>query len=497
MGGTSESPVSDVVDSALSGEWGSSVTMQLIADCVERVTVAEGFTVNSLLYQNLLVHIAVALLRIEHGCYVPIDPHRLSSMRGTREFAVAQMIAHAIADKTGIILPDEEAAYIAIHLAGKQTLYAPEDDRGLVISDEVWDLVSRMLELVWQAFRFDFRGDLELRMNLARHIVPLSVRLRYNMKLKNPMLADIKRRYPLAFSMAVDASSILVKRYGSTLSEDEVAYIALAFALALERQKSQPAKKKVLMVCATGTGSARLLEFRYLKEFGEYIDSITTCDVLHIDTVDFSDIDYVFTTVPLHRDLPVPVREVQFFLDDIREVEDVRELLRGAAPSRISNQDRLSPYFDSRLFLPHLSASSKQEALDVLLDCVCQCKVVSDNFRELVWKREALAATSFGNLVAMPHPMQVSSQESFVCVAILEEPIEWDGFGHEVQLVFLTALSDAGGVEQHAFLETLSRFMVSSFGVQSLIEQRRLDKLLDLLAHFSEASKPASDSTNY
>lgn len=195
MGGTSESPVSDVVDSALSGEWGSSVTMQLIADCVERVTVAEGFTVNSLLYQNLLVHIAVALLRIEHGCYVPIDPHRLSSMRGTREFAVAQMIAHAIADKTGIILPDEEAAYIAIHLAGKQTLYAPEDDRGLVISDEVWDLVSRMLELVWQAFRFDFRGDLELRMNLARHIVPLSVRLRYNMKLKNPMLADIKRRY--------------------------------------------------------------------------------------------------------------------------------------------------------------------------------------------------------------------------------------------------------------------------------------------------------------
>jgi lichenan operon transcriptional antiterminator len=67
----------------------------------------------------------------------------------------------------------------------------------------VWDIVSKMLDMVWTRFHYDFRGDLELRMNLARHIVPLTVRLQYHLQIKNPLLTDIKHRFQLAYSMAV------------------------------------------------------------------------------------------------------------------------------------------------------------------------------------------------------------------------------------------------------------------------------------------------------
>ena len=193
------------------------------------------------------------------------------------------------------------------------------------------------------------------------------------MDLKNPLLSDIKVRYPLAYAMAIDASTVLAERYGNSLSDDEVGYIALAFALALERQKTETPKKNILMVCASGAGSARLLEWRCQQEFGAYIGKISTCDVLDIDRVDFSDIDYVFTTVPITRPLPVPVREVKYFLDT-SEVEEVKELLSGEEAPECAS---ILGYFDHRLFFPHLAFDNKIEALDFLLAQAAEVKEVA------------------------------------------------------------------------------------------------------------------------
>ena len=70
-------------------------------------------------------------------------------------------------------------------------------------------------------------------------------------------------------------------------------YLALAFALAIERQNTELPKKNILIVCASGKGSAQLLHYRYRQEFGSYVGRIETCDVSNVKKVDFKDIDYV------------------------------------------------------------------------------------------------------------------------------------------------------------------------------------------------------------
>lgn len=232
----------------------SDELLDTIATCVCQASEEWNIVINSSAFQNLLAHIVVALIRISEDCYVPIEDSRLQRIVETYEFRAAEDIATRIATLTGVTLPREEIAYIAIHLAGKQTIYHSPDEDSLVISDEVWEVVSDMLERVRRVFRFDFRNDLELRMNLARHIQPLSVRLRYKLKLTNPMLEDIKARYPLSFSIAADASSVIAEKYGASLSHDEIGYIALAFELALERSKTEVAKKNILVICASGGG---------------------------------------------------------------------------------------------------------------------------------------------------------------------------------------------------------------------------------------------------
>ncbi|MFR3923929.1 MAG: BglG family transcription antiterminator [Collinsella sp.] len=237
------------------------VSLDVIAKCVDEVIVDEGFQINSAAYQNLMVHIAIAVRRIRESCYVPMEAENLERIRSSREFSVARRIADGIECAFEINLPQEEVAYIAIHLAGKQSLYVGPDgeDEGLVISDEVWGVVSEMLELVWDSYHFDLRGDLELRMNLARHIVPLAVRLKYRIHIDNPLLADIKERFTLAYSMALDSSTILAQKYGNRLSDDEVGYIALASSSLSSARRARPCARTSSSCARAGRGAPSCL----------------------------------------------------------------------------------------------------------------------------------------------------------------------------------------------------------------------------------------------
>ncbi len=459
---------------------GGSASLDVIARCVSESLAEEDFQINSAAYQNLLVHIAVAVERIRANCYVPMEPEHLERMRSTPEYLIAKKVAAAVERELTAELPEEEIGYIAIHLAGKQTLYTPgsDADANLVISDEVWNVVSRMLEMVWNAFHFDFRNDLELRMNLARHIVPLSVRLRYRMRIDNPLLSDIKQRFPVAYSMALESSCSLAEEYGNALSEDEVGYIALAFALAIERQKSERPRKNILVVCASGQGSARLLEWRYRQEFGTWLDRIETCDVAHVASRDLTGIDYVFTTVPLERKLPVPVREVKYFLDD-EDVNSVRRILSGEAAAAAP----LAAYFDERLFLGALDAEDKDGALDALCARVAEVHDVPGDFRALVQRREELAQTCFGNLVAMPHPVTPVTTSTFVAVAVLNHSVSWNG--QEVRAVFLVSVSSLRDQKLDAFYRGMARLLTSREAIQKLVSNPDFATLLDVIDTYS------------
>lgn len=402
--------------------------LDTVSATVDRVLEDHSFSISSVSYQNLLVHLGIALVRMKDGNYVPASEGLSHSVAGTHELTVADAIANALGDEMGFNLPESEIAYIAIHLAGKRVFSADQktwnrngavlcgdDESGnIVISDEVWDTVSQMLDVIWQGFRLDFRNDMELRWNLALHIMPLSTRLQYGLRMDNPLLKDIKMRYPLAYAVAMDAASVLTIRYGVQPSEDETGYLALGFALAMERRKTEYPKRNVLVVCASGAGSARLLLYRMRKEFGEQLGFIATCEVAELYRYDLSNIDYIVTTIPLPIHLDVPVRQVTLFLDE-HDRRDIHRLLEGSESS-------LEGYFSQELFFTHQRFSTKVEALSFL----CMHATAYDNLppdlEQLVWEREHAAPTAFGNGVALPHPIKAVANHSFVAISLLDTP---------------------------------------------------------------------------
>ena len=445
-----------------------------IGACVDVALSTNGIAMSAMSHRNLMVHIAVALLRMQSGCYMP-PTERFEKLEGTHSHKAACDIARELSQEFSVELSKEEILYMAVHLAGKQMLpSADNSENGVVISEEVWCVVSLMLETVLNVFNFDLRDNLELRMNLARHIVPLSYRLKCHMPLKNPMLRAIRERYPLAWSMAAESSIVLADAYGAAPSDDEIGYIALTFALALGREESQVVGKNIVIVCASGVGTARLLEYLYRNEFGKWLESIETCDLNHIDEVDFSNVDYVFTTVPLDKSLPVPVREVSMFMDE-SEVRDIRCILSNEIhPSG----DSLSDYFDEKLFFPNLEATTREEALDYLCDRRIAFGGAGKDFKELVFRREELMYTTFGDNVAMPHPLEAVSDSTLITVGVTKAPIPWGE--HEIQVIFLLSVAKDAPIN-HILYDSLAKIMIDGSSISKLANEPTWGVLTGLL----------------
>jgi len=320
-----------------------------IAEIINEAINYKNYKMSDVAFQNLIVHIHIAIKRIQEDHYIPIDNSDLSDLIGDIEIQIAKDCASRISSRFKICFPKSEIDYIAIHLAGKKMLDLFKEGKGnLVIGQQISNVVKEMLQVVYEAFKFDFRNDLELVMLLGQHLVPLEVRMKFDMKMKNPLLKDIKERYSLAYAMAAQACTVITGHYKKELEDDEIGYIALTIALALERQRTNVVKKNILLVCSSGKGSAQLLSYKLKETFSESIGNIQICDVRSINNFDFKDINYVFTTVPITTKVPVPIQEVQYFLES-KDIKAMEKLFRSDKRSSIAE------YYNESLFMVDVS----------------------------------------------------------------------------------------------------------------------------------------------
>lgn len=438
-----------------------------IADCLLDALENEEYHISDVGLNSLVLHIIVSIQRVQAGQYISIREEDYSHFIGQEDYRLAHKCAEYIGSQLDIVFPEEEIRYLAIHIAGK------ESNLNLVISSDIQEAVNEMLQEIYEVFRIDLREDLELIMSLGRHLVPLVIRMKYGMRLTNPLLAEVKRCYSLAYTMAIQACAVLERRYHSILDSNEISYIALDMALSLEGHRKQIDKKKVLFVCASGAATARLMAYKMQESFRDYIGEITICDQRGIGRQDFSRIDYVFTTVPIREKVPVPICEVRELLEN-SDFSGVRRFLHS------DYEQAVMEYYPRELFFTDIEGNTKEEVLKALVDRIQTVRELPQGFYKAVLKRENLARTCMGNRVAMPHPCRVMTEDTFVSVAILKNPVKWDDI-HSIQVVFLVSVSKQKNKKIQNFYSATARVLLNHESIEKLIKERNYQTLARLL----------------
>ena len=442
-----------------------------LADVTVRLLAKYELNLSEISLENFVEYVYVACKRMSHGEYLELRRDDIPEI-GMREQQFMKELMSILGQANKIQYSPDEERYILLYLAGKRIIgNALENDTNFIINEEIDRLAVAMINVAVSEYHMNFQNNLELRMALNQHLVPFDIRMKYKIPLENPLLEDVKKEYSLAYEMASQACRILEEHYGRTVEEDEIGYFALIFELAIETRQTQKGID-ILIVCSSGKGSSRLLKYKYEQEFAAYINKIYLCDLIGLKEFDFSAVDYVFTTVPISMEVPVPIVEVGLFLgtSDINKVTEV--LKRG-------KDGFLKQYYTEQRFICDFEAESIDEALKKLCDLIRQNETVDEDFYEQVLKREAYTQMDYGNGIAIPHPNRLACEESFAYVAVLNDPIIWNK--REVQVILLTSIGRKTDKNRQKFYEATARFALDQAAICQLIQKPKYEVLLQLL----------------
>jgi len=410
--------------------------LKVIARIILDVIHDHKLRISEISLDSFILHIYISIMRIRQGFLISIDNEKICSMIDDDTLLAASEIVLKIQEEMNVNFPEQETTYLALHMGAKLSSGTGKKiESNIVISGGIDNLSLAMLDVVLGNFKIDFRDNLELRMSLNQHMVPFDIRMLYGIPLKNPLLDEVKKEYALAYTIAITACIILKQHYKKNIPDDEIGYFAMIFELALEKKNTVIEKKNIVIVCSSGKGTTQLFIYKYKQAFGKYINNIHECTVYELASFDFKakKIDYVFTTIPININVPVPVFEVNPFLEQ-KDIVTYSEMLK------MGSNEFLKKYYNASLFLTDIQVETKEEAISLLCEHTKKYFDLPGNFYDAVIKREALGQTDFGNLVAIPHPFQVITKVNFVTVGILKEPLWWGN--NDVQVSFLIALSD-------------------------------------------------------
>ncbi|WP_332634660.1 BglG family transcription antiterminator [Halalkalibacter flavus] len=448
----------DIIDGAISIL--PEAEMQSIKSIIIDFVHEFNLEISDISINNLIVHIAIACRRIRNGNHVSIYPGELKEIVHEREYNIAREIVKQVEKSLNVKFPEAEIAYIAIHLLGTKMVTATkmgESQFKALIDNEIYHLTKKIIDAVEEKLKLGIKNDKELQVSLCIHLKPAINRLRYGMNLRNPMLNEIKSYYPVSFQAGVIAGLVLKEELDIDINENEIGYIALHLGAAVERTKMNDRPRRCIIVCASGAGSARLLNYKLQSRFGSKLEILGTTEYYRLSQMSLHSLDFIISTIPISKKLSVPVIEVNTILGG-KDIEKIESIFSTA------DKDTFEYTREELVFLQK-KFKTKEEVIHFLGENLQQLGLVDKSFTNSVLEREAVSPTCFGNLVAIPHPIVPQTESTFWAICTLEQPIMWND--KPVQFVCLLNVEKNSSKD----LQKMYNILVSIVDSKDLIQQ--------------------------
>ena len=201
------------------------LSKQVCREAVNEVIEKNHLTLSPQFTQNLVVHLAIAILRIKTNNYIPLSQGQITSYKANTNYDSAVEICNILSKKFDIEFPESELALISMYLS-----------KNNVLDVEIIDVLQNTLDSLFKQKGIDLRNNEKLLVSLGLHLTPALDRLLDDSQIENPLTAKIKERHPKEFAMAEILNDAIESIYHKRFTEDEVAYFALHFIVSA-RQK--------------------------------------------------------------------------------------------------------------------------------------------------------------------------------------------------------------------------------------------------------------------
>ena len=400
----------------------------------------------------LTVKLAITIIRLKNRHSLSMDPKKVFDIMQNPAYRVILANINMVEDFYKVEFPLEEIAYITLSFIDSK-IKESFDLKGLpLIADTKYlQFAERTARISEDVFGLPIAYDDEFIRMLSLHLKVMLAKLEYSIKVENPLLEEVKREYPLSFSIAKRVCLVLGKEMHIEIPEEEVGYIAMYIAMASEKTRHGAMKrKKVAVVCSAGMGTSSLLFWRLLNEMpdidvvqiGSYKDMLQGRIELGLNLI--------ISTVPL-PDITIPYIVVSPLLnaDERKSIREKLGILKYRLEVPLSAH--IDDILDQELIFTDLAVNKASDVIRVMGSALIKKGIVKDNFVNAVIQREKEFPTGLNTSIpiALPHADASFTVREGFSVAILKEPVDFGDMSDsqnilKVKLVLMPVLLPNG-----------------------------------------------------
>ncbi|AUH00653.1 transcription antiterminator BglG [Prodigiosinella confusarubida] len=346
-----------------------------------------------------------------------------------------------------ISLPEE--AYLRVNIAARRV---QEITPSAISADDSNSLVDYILSYINKHYNFNLQNDPQLRADLFTHVKTMITRVRYQIHIPNPLLANIKQHYPMAYDVTLAAVSSWGKYTPYVISENEIGFLVLHIGVGLERHYNVGYQRhpQVLLVCDTGNSTIRMIQAVLMRKYPQIVVN-TVSSPREYQAMPSIEADFVISTTRLNeKDKPVVV--ISPFPTGY-QLEQIGKLVLV---------DRTRPYmlerfFDAQHFHIINTPMDQSQLFRLLCDQLEREGYVDAAFYPSVEEREAIVSTMLGEGIALPHSLGLLAKKTVVFTVLAPQGIAW---GDETAyVIFLLAISKTEYEEAMAIYDLFVTFM--------------------------------------
>lgn len=395
-------------------------------------------------YVTLFLHIALSLYRSKNGCTVDFSETDDFILKAASADGYREEIDCCFQDKMGYAPKESERDYIFLYVIFSGIFRNAGMDymrSSILESARFGSFVHEFLEMVSSVLGINIPQDGHLYENLKYHLSDMICRMKIGMTIRNPLLHEIKDKYPSVFGASWAFSILFEKYFGLMVNDNEIAFITTYLLTAREQLNYYTVT--ACIVCNYGVSVAQLICEKLKYRF----PNIHVTDVLAYEK--FRQLcqggdgnwDMVISTIG-----PLEERQTVVCVSPILTEEDeksIEKLVKTVSRKLHQRKEAVDSRTKRRLCVPGLvafgcSAADKMEAIRLGSDMLKKLGYVTDGFVDSVIKREMAVSTEVGFGFAIPHGSPKFVRHSGIAVVRLDKTVLWHS-GEAVDTIFLIA----------------------------------------------------------
>ena len=464
--------------------------LTLVTDVVNTVLRGHKITASDTGIVAIAVHILIAIKRIELG-FTLQEPYLSKSEKAdcTEEYGAAQEMFAALRQYFPMAVKETEYEYEALaYCIFFRRFFRTGQEGGKNIEKDVkaecLEAIRNILQEIRDVYLLDLTRDHDLYVSLAYHLQSTMDKSGYCQNYVNPILADVRSRYPFVFDLAIHFRDRFFERLGVSFNESETAYLAVHLGASMERLKIQndAQKLKAVLICHANPATSQFLMAKILSLFGSRLYLCGPYSVFDAREVKKEKPDLIISTAnfPVGWEENIPLA----YINLIPDTKDIRQLGRiiDEAAHNTTFRYAFTDFFSESFFYPMLEAEDSTQVIERMANDLIQADIVQEEFKESTFQRETFSTTVLQNGIAMPHPSGFYSKKTTIAVATLAHPIQWGSA--TAQVVFMLAVKSGDQQFLRNFYELIVNLSESAEHVNRMLRVQTFDELLECFNTF-------------